>query len=138
MMLSKNPDFVTKPNTKIEPLTLSFANGQTPYVPLSDRGVASLVIPATIGITLSSTTAQVSSSIKTEKSSFRQEEMEWIEKHRDELFAFQGKWVAIEGNKLISSSHNFDEAFARAKSLGIDVPFIFYIPSLDEDPLMGL
>ncbi len=81
---------------------------------------------------------QQATSTIAKKSTFRDAEMEWMRTHADELRKLEGNWVVIEGSELVAYSSDFHEAFQKAKSGGVDIPFISYIPTLDEEPLMGI
>ena len=50
-----------------------------------------------------------------------QKALKWIEKNRQE---YLGKWVCLDGDKLIASGDDAKEVYAEAKAKGIEIPFI--------------
>ena|SRR5271170_4029590 len=60
----------------------------------------------------------------------RRREMNWIKENRSR---YADQWVVVEGNRLIAAHIDGHEAFAAAKSAGVDVPFLVHV--LPEDPL---
>ncbi len=46
--------------------------------------------------------------------------LKWADEHRQE---FDGKWVILDGDKLISSGTNAKEVYDEARAKGIKVPF---------------
>jgi hypothetical protein len=60
----------------------------------------------------------------------RTREIKWIDANRS---AYAGRWVAVEGDRLIAADSDALKVFAAAKSEGIQVPFVVHV--LPEDPL---
>ena len=60
----------------------------------------------------------------------RHREMKWIADNRS---AYAGKWVAVEGDRLVAAATDAREVFIAAKAEGIAIPFVVHI--LPEDPL---
>jgi hypothetical protein len=66
----------------------------------------------------------------------RYEEAEWIRTHQDELAKHRGKWVLLEGSKLLAVDEDHDKVWLQAKAVGIKVPLIFRAPP-DDLPFAG-
>src|SRR5260221_12798782 len=62
--------------------------------------------------------------IRKVRSRDRQSEMNWIKENRAK---YEGHWVVVEGNRLISADLDGHKAFAAAKAAGIDVPFLVHV-----------
>ncbi len=60
----------------------------------------------------------------------RTNEIKWIDQNRAK---YADQWVAVDGNRLVSSGPDPLNVFAAAKEQGIDSPFIVHV--LAEDPL---
>ena len=60
--------------------------------------------------------------------------MRWIDEHRQ---AYLGKWVCLDGDKLISSGIDAKKVYAEAKSKGIKIPFIEQVCEEDTAPFWG-
>jgi hypothetical protein len=56
-----------------------------------------------------------------EKNKQFQKALEWIDQNR---LKFLGKWVCLDGNKLIASGDDAKQVYAEAKAKGIKIPFI--------------
>jgi len=61
-------------------------------------------------------------------------ERRWLAEHRD---AFKGKWVALEGTRLLSSGPNAGEVYQSARSLSANVPYVVYIEENEALPFAG-
>ncbi|MFN7928566.1 MAG: DUF5678 domain-containing protein [Blastocatellia bacterium] len=63
----------------------------------------------------------------------REREREWLRQHWRE---YLGQWVALEGDRLISSGEDARQVFAAARAAGLSVPFVVHVqdPTL---PQMG-
>ncbi|MFN0109267.1 MAG: DUF5678 domain-containing protein [Blastocatellia bacterium] len=57
----------------------------------------------------------------------RAREYEWLKQHRRE---YVGQWVALDGDQLVAYGVNAKEVFAKADSLGIELPLVLLV----EDP----
>ncbi len=57
--------------------------------------------------------------------------MRWIDENRETYF---GKWVCLDGDKLISSGVDAKKVFAEAKAKGIKIPFIEQIREEETSP----
>jgi|SRR5450432_1464619 hypothetical protein len=60
----------------------------------------------------------------------RTKEMKWV---ADNRAAFAGRWVAVEGDRLVAADEDAQKVFDAAKAEGIGSPFVVHI--LPEDPL---
>lgn len=60
----------------------------------------------------------------------RTKEMKWVAGNRA---AFAGRWVAVEGDRLVAADEDAQKVFDAAKAEGIGSPFVVHI--LPEDPL---
>ncbi len=64
-------------------------------------------------------------------------ERNWIEAHAKELSGLKGQWVAIEGDKIISSGIEFEKVVAGARSKGVEIPYIIKVEKDKERPFVG-
>jgi hypothetical protein len=60
--------------------------------------------------------------------------MQWISEHRAE---YAGKWVALDGDRLVASGDDGKEVVATVRRLGISGPFITRIEAVDEQAICG-
>ncbi len=60
--------------------------------------------------------------------------MRWIDENREK---YLGKWVCLDGDKLISSGVDAKEVFAEAKAKGIEIPFIEQVREEETSPFWG-
>jgi hypothetical protein len=63
------------------------------------------------------------------RSVHRQQELEWIQTHPDEMHRLAGEWVVLEGEELIAHGNTATRVAASARRKGIAVPFIFFVES---------
>ena len=61
-------------------------------------------------------------------------ELRWIEEHRSE---YTGQWVAVRGDRLLSSGPNAKEVYERARAAGDKSPFVTRVEPADELPFAG-
>ena len=61
-------------------------------------------------------------------------ELRWIEEHRSE---YAGQWVAVRGDRLLSSGPDGKEVYEAARAAGDKRPFVTRIEPADELPLAG-
>lgn len=61
-------------------------------------------------------------------------ELRWIEEHRSE---YAGQWVAVRGDRLLSSGPNGKEVYDAARAAGDKSPFVTRIEPTDELPFRG-
>lgn len=57
--------------------------------------------------------------------------MSWIDENREK---YLGKWVCLDGNKLISSGVDAKKVLAEAKAKGIEIPFIEQVRKAESSP----
>lgn len=67
----------------------------------------------------------------------REKEMQWLKNHPAKLESLQGKWIAIEGDKLIAQGDAFQAVYEATKEKGIEVPFIFLVPPKEDAVFVG-
>ncbi|MDQ3633882.1 MAG: DUF5678 domain-containing protein [Acidobacteriota bacterium] len=60
--------------------------------------------------------------------------MRWIDENRAK---YLGKWVCLDGDKLISSGVDAKKVFAEAKAKGIKIPFIEQVREEETSPFWG-
>ena len=60
--------------------------------------------------------------------------MRWIDEHRAE---FLGKWVCLDGDRLISYGEDAGQVYAEAKAKGIKIPFIEQVREVETAPFWG-
>ena len=58
----------------------------------------------------------------------------WIDEHRRE---FLGKWVCLDGDKLVSFGDDAKKVYAEAKAKGIAIPFIEQVREAETAPFWG-
>jgi hypothetical protein len=66
----------------------------------------------------------------------RHQESEWMRTHQEELAMHRGKWVVIEGNRLVAVDEDYSVARDQATAEGIKIPLIFRVPP-DDLPFAG-
>jgi lactam utilization protein B len=57
----------------------------------------------------------------------RARELAWRCAHEDELQAYAGQWVVLEGEQIVAHGENPAGAVEQARSQGIRVPYVFYV-----------
>jgi hypothetical protein len=58
----------------------------------------------------------------------RETEMKWLESNKELLLSLHGKWIAVEGDQLVAADPDFSKVSEKARSSGIAVPFILFVP----------
>ena len=61
-------------------------------------------------------------------------ELRWIEEHRSE---YAGRWVAVRGDRLLSSGTDGREVYEAARAAGDERPFVTRVEPADELPFAG-
>lgn len=69
--------------------------------------------------------------IEAPKKRHRQDESEWIATHQEELNSHRGKWVVIEGSRLVAVDADYLTARNKAVDAGIKIPLILQVPEND-------
>ncbi len=64
----------------------------------------------------------------------RTSEFQWLKEHARE---YAGKWVALDGDKLVAVCERGAEVFAAADAAGIDRPFVVQVENPDALPFAG-
>lgn len=59
----------------------------------------------------------------------------WLAAHKSE---YAGKWVALDGDRLVAAGETEREVANAAKADGAYLPLIVYIPSPDEPAFIGV
>lgn len=67
----------------------------------------------------------------------RQREIEWLSANTDMLYTYQGKWIAVEGEKIVAWGSDEVGVEIRARKQGIKVPFLVRVPLQDDIPFVG-
>ena len=70
----------------------------------------------------------------TDEERYRKREQQWLKDHAAE---YAGLWVALDGNRLISSGNDGRQVFDEARKAGVRVPFVVQVESPDELPFGG-
>jgi len=68
---------------------------------------------------------------------FRQSEMNWLSSNSEQLGKYEGKWIALEGDKIVASGSNEVTVEMQARMKGIKVPFLIRVPSKADKPFIG-
>ena len=61
-------------------------------------------------------------------------ELQWLLAHRRK---YAGKWVALQGDRLLASGPNAREVYQAARRAGVKVPFVDQVPAFEETPFAG-
>ena len=67
----------------------------------------------------------------------RETELQWLKEHAAEVERLQGKWIAIEGDKLLTEGDSFDAVYEAARKMGVEIPFIFLVPPNEDAIFVG-
>ncbi len=67
----------------------------------------------------------------------RETELQWLKEHAAEVERLQGKWIAIEGDKLLTEGDSFDAVYEAARKMGVQIPFIFLVPPTEDAIFVG-
>jgi len=67
----------------------------------------------------------------------RETEIQWLNQHAAEVERLQGKWITIEGDKLIAEGDSFDAVYEAARKMGVQIPFIFLVPPNEDAIFVG-
>jgi len=67
----------------------------------------------------------------------RQKSSEWLCTHDEEMKAYRGKWILLEGDQLVGVDEDFHTLSLQAKAAGIEVPFLYPVPPNDL-PFVGI
>lgn len=64
----------------------------------------------------------------------RAQHMAWLKAHREE---YAGKYVALDGDRLVGFGASIQEARDQARRQGVDKPFIAHVSSANDVPFGG-
>ena len=67
----------------------------------------------------------------------RERELQWLKDHADEVRRLQGRWIAIEADKLIADGDTFEAVYEATKERGIEIPFVFLVPPKEDVVFVG-
>jgi hypothetical protein len=67
----------------------------------------------------------------------RETELQWLKEHAAEVERLAGKWITIEGDKLIAEGDSFDAVYEAARKMGVQIPFIFLVPPNEDAIFVG-
>jgi hypothetical protein len=69
----------------------------------------------------------------------RARELAWRRAHEDELQAYAGQWVVLEGEEIVAHGEDPASAAEQARSQGVHIPYVFYVEEYRPDVvLIGL
>jgi uncharacterized protein DUF5678 len=64
----------------------------------------------------------------------RSHHLAWLKTHREE---YAGKYVALDGDRLVGCGSNIREAHEQARQGGVARPFLVHVSSADDAPFGG-
>ena len=64
----------------------------------------------------------------------RRGEQRWLREHGKE---YEGQWVALNGDRLLSHGNDGRQVLAEARRAGVAVPFVVRVEKADELPFAG-
>jgi len=67
----------------------------------------------------------------------RRKEMEWLSSNARNLRKYEGKWIALEGDKIVSWGSDEVAVEMRARMKGIKVPLLIRVPSKEDIRFVG-
>ena len=67
----------------------------------------------------------------------RETELQWLNEHAAEVERLQGKWITVEGDKLIAEGDSFDAVYEAVRKKGIEIPSIFPVPPTEDAIFVG-
>ncbi len=69
----------------------------------------------------------------------RRREQAWCRHHEEELEAYVGQWVVLEGEEIMAHGTDPARVVDQARERGIEIPYIFFIEEFKPDVVkMGL
>lgn len=66
----------------------------------------------------------------------RERELNWLQHNPQEIYKLSGKWVVIEGERVVSHGAELLTVIQQARDSGIETPFVIRVPAKDEEPLI--
>lgn len=64
----------------------------------------------------------------------RAQHLSWLKAHREE---YAGKYVALDGDRLVGSGSSIREAHEQGRRAGVDHPFLVHVSSVNDAPFGG-
>jgi hypothetical protein len=64
----------------------------------------------------------------------RAQHLAWLKAHREE---YAGKYVALDGDRLVGCGSSIREAHEQARRAGVDHPFLVHVSSVNDAPFGG-
>ena len=61
-------------------------------------------------------------------------ELRWLAEHKDQ---YLGRWVALDGDRLVASGASAREVYLAARRAGVRVPFVEQVQAPDDLPFGG-
>jgi|SRR6185369_6928786 len=60
--------------------------------------------------------------------------LRWLHENRER---YSGQWVALDGDRLIASGPTAKEVYSKAKTQGVEIPFVELVTKDDAVPFTG-
>src|SRR5437763_3083795 len=64
----------------------------------------------------------------------RSRELNWLNENREK---YEGEWVALDGDHLLSHGMNAREVYEQARKSGVEIPFLAQVEPKDQLPFGG-
>lgn len=71
--------------------------------------------------------ASISSRPASSEASYRLRELHWASSHPDYVAQNVGKWVVLDGERVVASGNDAKGVYDQAKAMGIEVPFLLLL-----------
>jgi hypothetical protein len=69
----------------------------------------------------------------------REREQAWCRHHEEELEAYVGQWIVLEGEEIMAHGDEPVRVVDQAREKGVEIPYIFYVEEFKPDVVkMGL
>ena len=63
----------------------------------------------------------------------RDRELAWRRSHTEELQAYAGEWVILEGEEIVAHGQSPAQLVEQARAQGIPIPYLFYVEEFQPD-----
>lgn len=60
--------------------------------------------------------------------------LRWLDENREK---YAGQWVALDGDRLIASGATAKEVYLKAKTEGVEIPFVELVTGQESGPFTG-
>lgn len=60
--------------------------------------------------------------------------LRWLHENREK---YSGQWVALDGDRLIASGATAKEVYSKAKTEGVEIPFVELVTGQESGPFTG-